>query len=242
MNRISLAFYLGSLCISSLIPVFGEELFSAKEVQDFVNSSGISSDGEKFLVLQGRFLNSARKFPYDPKKKYKLTCTVRLVSGSKGLAYLGLTPFDAAGKRIFSQTINALPKSFTTLAAAAEKGATTLSLTDGSKWDNKTPYGFVVFNADEKFADLPNFTGVPMVKESVTQKDGTWTVQLKKPLNKQYEAGTAVRQHCASDFLIYGARKNLTGMPGPLCEALPFSRLVKFRNEFRKPDPGCLFS
>lgn len=195
---------------AALNPVLGKELFSATKVQDFSDVSGLSANGDNFLVLRG-FRRSAKKFPYDPQKKYKLTCTAKLANGEKGMVFLGFIPYDAAGRRISSSEINAYPKTMTTLAADAEKGAKEISLIDGSKWNNKTAYGNIVFHADEKFSDLPNRSLIPMVKGSVEKKDGSWTVKLKKPLNKRYEAGTAVRQHVDSDAYIYGARKNLTG-------------------------------
>ena len=216
MNKIAVALWIAGFGISSLIPVLGKELFSAKEVQDFTNSSRISSEGKNLLILRGQFLSSAKKIPYDPQKKYKLTCTAKLANGEKGMVYLGFIPYDAAGRRILSSEINAYPKTMTTLAADAEKGAMEICLADGSHWNNKTVYGNIAFQADEKLSDLPNRFLIPMAKGSVQKKDGSWTVKLKKPLNKRYEAGTAVRQHVDSDAYIYGARKNLTGAPQQL--------------------------
>ena len=196
---------------ATVISVSGEELFSATKVQDFANGSGVSTSGNTLLVPRGKFLQSAKRFAYDPGKRYKLSCTVRLAKGESGRVFLGFVPLDAAGKKILSGEINAIPKSLTTLASAAGKGATELILTDGSRWNNTTPYGCIAFNADEKFSDLPNRTVVPMVKGSVEKRDGKWVAQLKKPLKNGYEAGTAVRQHVESDAFIYGVKKNLTG-------------------------------
>lgn len=210
MNKLVMTLCTVGLSAATVFPVVGEELFAAKETKDFVGTPGLSVSGENFLVLRGKFLESLKKIPYDPRKKYKLTCSARLVNGEKGLLYLGVSPFDAAGKRIFSAEVNALPKTMTTLAADASAGARELRLTDGSRWDNKVAYGYVVFNADETFADLPNRSGVPMVKGSVAQEGGGWKVELKKPLAQSYAAGTAVRQHAASDYHLYCTRKNLT--------------------------------
>ena len=226
MNKLSLALCIAIIGMLIKTPLCGKELFSAGDVKDFVSNSGISSNGEKILILQGKFQSSAKIFSYDSQKKYKLSCSVRLVNGSKGKIWLGFIPFDADGKKIACREINLISKSLTKLAGAAEKGSTELVLVDGSAWNNKTPYGYVAFNAKTDFSDLPNRSCIPMAKGSVVKENEVWKVKLSKPLEQDYPAGTEVRQHVDSDKYIYCVRPNLTE------ENQPISAVISGHAEF----------
>lgn len=151
-------------------------------------------------------LNDSRGFftklvPVDTGKRYRLSGEFRLAPDSDELSVIfAIVPHTADGTRIYGPNICFVPDSETVLVADARKGDAELKVKDTTKWDRAaaSSIGKVAFGIDPsgKQGDLPNFNLSPFI--SKVTSDGV--VTLKKPMEKDYPAGTSVRLHLDRKF------------------------------------------
>ena len=189
--------------------LFGAEVLAPVKPADFkgyVNNLSVTENG---LRISGKHksinVTSAKMIDIDINKKYLVSCEYRVTPGgtSKSRLYIAPVSYDKDGKIISAVGQNCYPGTFTALAAAAKKGDTVIKVKNAAKW--VVQWGFVAFNAKADFSDLPNYELVPF---SAVKKNGdVWEITLKKPLDKAYPAGTAVREQRAGAsyrYLSYG--------------------------------------
>lgn len=93
----------------------------------------------------------------------------------------------------------------TELAAPARKGDTVVKVKDASQWDMLTPWGVIAFNAKDDCSDLPNRDVTQIAEKKIEKKGDVWEVTLKKPVAKDYPAGTRVRQQRFGATYLYTA-------------------------------------
>jgi|GEM_PF-502977 len=209
----------GLLSVACVCSLAAAEVISLNEPADFVNAqfkpaTQLVKDGDALaLTMKGPYfvLYSAKKVTLDPGKKYTISFDYRLKEGEKaGIFYAGFAPFDAKGRQIQVISVNVVKNTETIVAKAAKKGDTVVYLKDASKWDMKTPYGYIVFDAKKDYADLPNYNFAAVPKNNIKQDGDVWAITLKTPLKKDVAEGTAVRQHRSGSTYIYSYIKRLT--------------------------------
>jgi hypothetical protein len=133
----------------------------------------------------------------DPAKTYRLCGNFKAaVPSDKGFLLFGMAPHNAAGKPIHPLQVNPVSDSDTVLAASAKKGDTKISVKNAEKW-RKANNTAIAFNTKTDYDDLPNHDLVEIA--TINQNE----VTLKKPLSKDYPAGTPVRQHCSGNTYMY---------------------------------------
>ena len=204
-------FFAGLAAAACVCPLAAAEVISISKPADFTAPKRVSQSNEGVIVEGAVFsLFSAKTVKLDPAKKYKVSGEFRLKAGGKtGTVYLGLVPLDARGRQITSTSVNVIPKSDTVLAKAAAAGDKAVYVKDASKWDKKTPHGYLAFNTKPDYSDLPNWN---FVKQGAIEQNGNlWKITLKDPLKKAVAAGTGVRQQRAGAAYIYSGYK--TGIP-----------------------------
>ena len=206
----------GLLAAACLCSLSAAEIFSIVDPADFVTPKRVTLDGDSIIVKGSNFtLNSAKTLTLDPAKKYRISGEFRLKEGTEsGNLYLGFTPFDANGKQITSASVNAVAKSDTVVVKAAAEGDTVIFVKDASKWNMKTPFGFIAFNTKPDHSDLPNYDYVAVVSDGIKQNGDVWEIPLKQPLTKSVAEGTGVRQQTAGSSHIYAAYNLNNGLTG----------------------------
>ena len=175
-----------TVCITFLL-FCGTLLYSAED--DNAGAKIISGTGVRM---------SAETYPVDPAKTYRLSGKFKASKPEKGWLLFGLAPLDAGWKMIGSDSVNPVLGSDTVLEKDAKSGDTTLQIKEPAKWKNGNNLT-VKFNTKGDLSDLPNQGGA-----SFDRIDGN-VVKLKTPLQKDYPAGTAVRQHEAGNSYMYSA-------------------------------------
>ena len=205
VSKLSAGLFAAS-CVCSLAAA---EILNINAPADFMTPKqvAVSEDG---IIVKGPSFNlfSAKMLKLDPAKKYKISGDFRLKEGEKvDYVYLGFVPFDAQGKKISSGSVNVTPNSDTILVKAAVAGDTVVYVKDASTWDNKTPHGYFVFNANPDYSDLPNFNLLQIPQGGIEQDGDVWKITLKKPLKKDIAEGVGVRQQKAGSAYIYASYK-----------------------------------
>ena len=197
---------LAAACVCSLAAA---EVISIKEPEDLLTPKRVvKGDGAISVKGSSCVLLSSKTLTPDPAKKYKVTGEFRLKDGAEGAnVYLGFAPFDAEGNAIQASYVNAKAGSDTVVTKAAPTGSSVIYVQDASKWDLKTPFGFIAFNTKADYSDLPNGDLARTVPDGIKQNGDLWEITLKQPLTKDIAEGTAVRQQMAGASYIYSAYK-----------------------------------
>lgn len=184
---------------------FAAEVLKPAEQKDFLKDSKISFADGVFTCKGGpAVVMSSATFPVDSAKKYKISGKFRAKSGTEPTAFFaGYVPLDAKNAPIPSTAINIFANTDTELVEPAKVGDTVLKVKDASKWNLKSPFALVAFNAKADLSDLPNTETVDAVPGKIENKGNVWEVTLKAPLKKAYAKGTAVRQHAHGATYIY---------------------------------------
>jgi hypothetical protein len=133
----------------------------------------------------GQLRAKAARFQIDPNAIYRISGEVRKAPGANTKTFLaGYVLYDKDQKEIQTVHIRVINGTRTTLAEDAKAGATTLKVKNAVRWLKTN--ASVAFNA----GPLPNRE---LADYSTVVKEGTaWIVTLKKPLAKDYKAGTKV--------------------------------------------------
>jgi hypothetical protein len=138
---------------------------------------------------------SQELIPVDPSKTYKLSGSFKSIGKDKGRCYLGLVMYNAKKRSINRNSISVYKDTVTELAADVKAGDKVIKLKDCSKWNGKNlNRKIIAWNAKKDFSDLPNFA-TSSALEKLEKKGDIWEVTLKRPVGKNYPAGTLVREH-----------------------------------------------
>lgn len=148
-----------------------------------------------FVLMPGDRMFSKEKFTLDNTKKYTLSCDVKSL-GKKGNILLGFACFDKKGNEIPSAAVHYYPGTETTLIKTAYMGDTEIYIADGTKWET-SKWACVAFDIDSsgKQKDIPNKKLNSLGITNVSKVDNGWKISLAKPLKKDWQSGTYVREH-----------------------------------------------
>lgn len=193
---------LASACMGMLS---AQEVISIGKPADFEQKRQVAQADEGVIVLKGNgAFTSVEALTVDPAKKYQISGEFCLKGGKTPNVYLGFVPYDGQNRQITPSMIYINVKSLTEVAETAKKGDQVIKVKDASKWDAKSQYSFVALGAKEDLSDLPNRDCI-FNQPGIKQNGEVWEIAVRKPLTKDIEAGTPVRQHFAGSSYIYTA-------------------------------------
>ncbi len=133
--------------------------------------------------------------PVTAGKQYVLSGFFRSTGNLFSSFYFGVIPYDAEKRVISAYEADTVPDTGTVLAAPALSGSHEILVRDARLWrSERRGVPVVVFNAKPDFSDLPNF-GFRSQFKNVLPEAGAYRVELMKPLDRDYPAGTGVRLH-----------------------------------------------
>ena len=162
------------------------------------NSTEKKSGDASIQLWDINWLFSPDLIPVDTSKTYELKAQIKTAKDKKPTqGLLGVRYYNADKMELSALSVCPVKGAITTLAAAAKKGDKSVIIPGDAAWTVGSLFG-VAFNAADDLSDLPNLSAVRMV--DMKKKDGTLEVILKSPLEKDYPAGTKVRQQRYIDF------------------------------------------
>lgn len=167
----------GSVRAGNLLPVTETKITEANKV-----------------VLVGDFV------AVDPAKAYRLSGRLR---GAPGKVDLGVMLYDSGRREIGAFMLNAIAGTETVLVQPVKRGDRKIEVADGSKWLAPEQGKIAVFNAAPDLSDLPN-RNIEYYVDAVTRGAAGWTVTFSRPLERDYPAGTGVRQHRDGGRMTFG--------------------------------------
>jgi hypothetical protein len=170
-----------------------------------------SDGGMSFALNEIGTVFSEEYFPVEDGTTFEVAAKVAFESPEQGgVVYVGLAPYDADKQPIKAAEVHVVADTVTELAQDAARGQTLLRLQDGAAWvaafDRDSLLernGVVAFDVSaEGLGDLPN-RNLSASGLKVISRDGGWEVELAKPLERDWPAGTKVRLHYATATYCY---------------------------------------
>ena len=160
------------------------------------NEDSFAIDGKGRILLI-----SSAVFDVDPFKTYTIKMTIKNEGTENFTTLIGYIPLYADGKNLPCIAVRDTRGSLTELAEDAKAGDTFVIIKNGTAWNSKIASAGVAFNAKLDYSDMPNKEVADHKPGIEKLENGTWKVTLRKPLAKDYPAGTFVRQHLAGGYL-----------------------------------------
>ena len=198
------------LCAAACVCGADEQEVKFDKVTDWLPAKGVTQIKDGLRVENRMLLQSKNFIDIVPGKVYKLKAKVKCVSGSKTTVYFGFNMYQANGKVINNQNVNAIGGTLATVAVDAKKGDTALVLgADGSKW-RPLSYSFLALNAKKDYSDLPNFNVVQFPIKSIEKCEEGYKILLSGKLSRDIAKGTVVRQHISGGYMYSGGYRNIS--------------------------------
>ena len=198
--------FLAAACMAT-VSAAEEVILKIEKPEDFLQAKSITVSDDGAMAFKGAFTNlfSKQVIKIDPAKKYRISGEFCLKGGKPVSLFFGFIPYDKNKAQVLANTVLGNNKTLTTVAADAKKGDKVIKVKDASKWNVKSQYSYIVFNAAEDYSDLPNRNSVRTAVPNAKQAGEVWEITLKTPLKADIAAGTAVRQHFDGGTYIYTA-------------------------------------
>jgi hypothetical protein len=167
--------------------------------------------GMSFALNEPSTVLSEEYFPAPDGATFEVAAKVTFEAPEQGgVVYVGLAPYDGDKTPIKAAEVHVVEDTVTELAQDAARGQTLLRLQDGAAWGAAFERdsllernGVVAFDVSaEGLGDLPN-RNLSARGLKVISRDGGWEVELAKPLERDWPAGTKVRLHYDSATYCY---------------------------------------
>lgn len=162
-----------------------------------------TKDGALKISVETRNLAAAKPVKVDPAKSYRFSLKARLAPGSQPTqVYFIAVPRDEEGRTIYMYNVTPIKGSEGTLAADCQKEDTFLMVKPASRrhWGMVRSWR-VCLNAEDQYADLPNYHVTPNLAAIENAEDGVIKVTLRTKVNMAAKAGTPVRLHAGGSYL-----------------------------------------
>lgn len=180
-------------------------LAAADAVSDWTGRDSKPSNltsGTDCLSIDGKelYIFSTQSFPVKADGKYVLSGTFRRIRGNSSPSplFFGLALYDNHGKWMNGLQSCPMENTRTTLSTPVKKGDRIIRVRDASAWVKRA--SVMAFDAKPDFSDLPNRSTSPTITH-IEKKGEEWEVSLRHPINREYAAGTAVRQQSGPPYL-----------------------------------------
>lgn len=150
----------------------GEKIYEVKVSQAIFSTDFISVEHNKIYKLSGMFKSGANKAE-------KL--------------YFGYAPYSSKKESISRQSVIHIKNTETELVKECNIGDTVVYIKNAKNWVKN---GNIAFDIDDSgnYSDLPNFNLSSKIFK-ITKAGEFWEIELLKPLEKVYPAGTKIREH-----------------------------------------------
>lgn len=165
-------------------------------------TAGIKDQPDGSLLMdKPAYYRSKQRLAVDPNKRYRISCELKLIEGSKPVGVILTTyPEMKSGKSIFGWNVYVVPDTETELTADAQKGDSFIEVKFTPQLEQiERLSGYrVVFNIDKtgNHNDIPNFEISDFIKnKAVDTQNGVIKLELQRPLQKAYPKGSGVRLH-----------------------------------------------
>lgn len=190
-------------CAIVSVTAFAAEVYEYNTPEDWEKKAVIEVLPDGVLEFTGKQdITTAKSFKVDPRKKVTLSFEIRATEDSiDTMVYAGFQQQDS--DRIILEPVYVRQEigSLTTLTEDAKAGATKLKIRKPTRWIKPVYRGYnIVFDAKDDLSDLPNTSGIPLVAET-DLPDGIVEITLKKPLPKDYPAGSQARFHIGGPYM-----------------------------------------
>ena len=198
--------FLAAACMAT-VSAAEEVILKIEKPEDFLQAKSVTASDNDAMAFKGAYTNlfSKEVIKVDPAKKYRISGEFCLKGGKPVALFFGFVPYDKNKVQIIPNTVLGNNTTLTTVAEDAKKGDKVIKVKDASKWNVKSQYSYIVFNAAEDYSDLPNRNSVRTVAPNAKQAGEVWEITLKTPLKADIAAGTAVRQQFDGGTYIYTA-------------------------------------
>ena len=165
-------------------------------------TAALQADSTIAVKSTGKMVNIGGFFPIEPASAYQATLALR---GEDGVAGVGIRFYDQKNRLIWPHTVNPVAGTETVLTLPAKCNSNFIVVKDAGKW-LKSGAGIVVFNARKDFSDLPNFEVAYTIKKISKVAEG-FRIDFSGKVNKDYAAGTMVRQHRGGSWMNFAYTK-----------------------------------
>lgn len=191
------------MCAFISVTAFAAEVYTYNTPADWEKKAVIKVLPDGVLEFAGKQdITTAKSFKVDPGKKITLSFEIRAREDSiDTMVYAGFQQQDS--DKIILEPIYVRQEvgSLTTLTEDAKAGATKLKIRKPRRWIKPIYRGYyIVFDAKKDLSDLPNTSGIALAAEK-DLPGGIVEITLKKPLPKDYPAGSQVRFHIGGPYM-----------------------------------------
>ena len=199
MKKMTLLFF----CAFVSAAAFAADVYEYNTPADWEKKAVIKVLPDGVLEFNGKQnITTAKSFKVDPQKKITLSFEIRAREDSVDtMVYAGFQQQDSDKIILEPVYVRQEVGSLTTLTEDAKAGATKLKIRKPSRWIKPVYRGYyIVFDAKKDLSDMPNTSGIALVAEK-DLPDGIVEITLKKPLPKDYPAGSQVRFHIGGPYM-----------------------------------------
>ncbi len=198
------------LAVSLILRVTADSWSSASDFaapKDTVRSE--QEDGTPVLSIDkaGR-LTGKKTMAVDVTADYRFSGKFRAIPDQPGgNVRIGLILYNSAGRRLAPVNCRVLKETTTELLEPAAAGSNVLKVNNATKWKSK-PKGLyaAAMNARPDEGDLPNFE-IFFIRE-IKMESSVHEIILNAPLEKDYPAGTLLRQHQSGPIYLFVPLEN----------------------------------
>lgn len=152
------------------------------------------ASGDNIVIDNSATMISKDLIPVDYSKKYELSGGFKSNGKTKSKILFGFAVFDKNKNEINAINANPIPDAVVTeLVQPAQKGSKSIVVKNVDGWKLDKTYA-IAFDAAADFSDLPNRNIITGVLK-IVKKDEQYEIMFDTPLNRDYPAGTAIREH-----------------------------------------------
>ena len=190
-------------CVFVSVTAFAAEVYEYNTPDDWEKKAVIKVLPDGVLEFTGKQdITTAKSFKVDPRKKVTLSFEIRAREDSiDTMVYAGFQQQDSDKIILEPVYVRQEVGSLTTLTENATAGATKLKIRKPRRWIKPIYRGYyIIFDAKNDLSDLPNTSGIQLVAAE-DLADGVVEITLKKPLPKDYPAGSQVRFHIGGPYM-----------------------------------------
>ena len=168
------------------------EVYNLDRVEDWQDRSPLTQHAQGILRGRGRLVVlTAKHYPYDVKKTYKIKGLYRQLVGSDSNVFrVGIVQYDKNKQEMEFASGRIVPKTETVLIKAATATDTAIFVKDASAWKRNA---LVTYAKTAK--QLSHKENITLKLRSIEKSGDGWKISFVGPINVDLPAGTAVRQH-----------------------------------------------
>jgi hypothetical protein len=168
------------------------EVYNLDRVEDWQDRSPLTQHAQGILRGRGRLVVlTAKHYPYDVKKTYKIKGLYRQLVGSDSNVFrVGIVQYDKNKQEMEFASGRIVPKTETVLIKAATATDTAIFVKDASAWKRNALVAYA-----KTVKQLSPKDNITLKLRSIEKSGDGWKISFIGPINVDLPAGTAVRQY-----------------------------------------------